>query len=376
VIERFLRRLPWKRFVGVVAIVVGIFVALPAVGSWNLALGFLRQVPYGKPDPLFGNDLSFYLFSLPFLVAIKDWLVTLMVLSAILIALIYFASGEIVFDPRRRGVSRAAVAHGSILLGLFFMIEAVAFFLERYDLLYGDNGVVVGASFTSVHVSLPFLDLLVALSAGAAIASFANIRIGSLRLAFLSLAAVFGTSFVLEPVASALVQRLFVKPNELKLESPYLRSNISSTREAYALGNVAVKPFNAEESLTAQSLADNQATINNIRLWDWQPLLDTYAQLQEIRTYYKFFDADIDRYTLGGKYQQVMLSVRELDQSRLPPNAQTWVNQHVLYTHGNGVVMSPVTRFSPDGLPILFSQNIPPDATGGPSITCRSCPLP
>ena len=369
VIERFLRRLPWKRFVGIAAIVVGFFVAVPATENWSTVLGYLRHVPYGKPDPLFGNDLSFYLFSLPFLVAIKDWLVSLIVLSAILIALIYFASGEIQLDPRRRGLSRAPLAHGSILLAIFFVIEAFAFFLARYDLLYGDNGVVVGAGYTAVHISLPLLDLLIALSVAAAIACLVNIRIASLRVPLLSLAIVFGTSFVFSPIASALIQRLYVKPNELQLESPYLRSNIASTREAYALGNVVVKPFSAEQTLTAQSLADNRSTIDNIRLWDWQPLLDTYAQLQEIRTYYKFFDADIDRYVLGGRDQQVMLSARELDQSRLPSNAQTWVNQHVLYTHGNGVVMSPVTQFSPDGLPLLYLQNIPPDATGGPPIT-------
>ena len=146
-----------------------------------------------------------------------------------------------------------------------------------------------------------------------------------------------------------------------------LQRNIALTREAYNLHQITVKPFPAEQGLTFQSLQDNRATIDNIRLWDWQPLMDTYAQLQEIRTYYKFHDVDIDRYELGGSYQQVMLSARELEPARLPSNAQTWVNLHLLFTHGNGVVMSPVTRKSAEGLPIFYLQDIPPVASGGPA---------
>ena len=135
-----------------------------------------------------------------------------------------------------------------------------------------------------------------------------------------------------------------MKPSELQLETPYIERNIALTRQAYNLQQIAVKPFPVEEGLNFASLEANRATIDNIRLWDWQPLMDTYAQLQEIRTYYKFLDMDIDRYRLGGAYQQVMLSARELEPSLLPSNAQTWVNLHLLFTHGNGVVMSPVTR--------------------------------
>ena len=194
----------------------------------------------------------------------------------------------------------------------------------------------MGASYTDIHVALPILMALIALCCVAAIASFANVRLRSVRIPLASVALVFGTSFVLSPIATALFQRVYVKPNELQLESPYIARNIALTREAYNLRNIVVKPFTADQSLTYRSLQDNRATIDNIRLWDWQPLLDTYAQLQEIRTYYKFHDADIDRYMLGGTYQQVMLSARELESSLLPANAQTWVNLHVLFTHGNG----------------------------------------
>ena len=179
---------------------------------------------------------------------------------------------------------------------------------------------------------------------------------------------VLGSSIVLALVFPALFQRFYVKPNELQLEAPYLQRNIALTQEAYNLRRVTVKPFPAEQGLTFQSLQSNRATIDNIRLWDWQPLMDTYAQLQEIRTYYKFLDVDIDRYTLDGSYQQVMLSARELSPELLPPNAQTWVNLHVFFTHGNGVVMSPVTRKSSEGLPIFYLQDIPPAAFGGPAV--------
>jgi uncharacterized membrane protein (UPF0182 family) len=152
------------------------------------------------------------------------------------------------------------------------------------------------------------------------------------------------------------------------LETPYLQRNIALTREAYNLRQFTVKPFPAEQGLTFQSLDQNRATIDNIRLWDHQPLMDTYAQLQGIRTYYKFLDVDIDRYEIGRSYQQVTLSARELEPEQLPSNAQTWVNLHLLFTHGDGVVMSPVTRKSAEGLPIFYLQDIPPVASGGPAI--------
>ena len=369
VIERFVRGLPWRPLVKGISVVIGILVALGWAADWNLALSYIFQAPYGRSDPLYGNDFSFYLFSLPAFVAIKDWMLLVLVLSALLAALVYWACGEIAFDARRRFVSATAAAHGSVLLGLFFVVEAWSFYLDRYLLLYGDNGVVVGASYTDIHVKLPILIALIALCCVAAFASFVNVRLRSARIPLASAALVFGISFVLSPVATALFQRVYVKPNELQLESPYIARNIALTREAYRLGNIVVKPFTAEQSLTYQSLQDNRATIDNIRLWDRQPLLDTYAQLQEIRTYYKFHDADIDRYLLGDTDQQVMLSPRELESSLLPANAQTWVNLHVLFTHGNGLVMSPVTRTSPEGLPIFYLQDIPPVASGGPAVS-------
>ena len=209
---------------------------------------------------------------------------------------------------------------------------------------------------------------LVGLASAAAIAAWANMRVRTYKLPLAAAVLVFGGSFVLVLAFPAVFQRVYVKPNELQLEAPYIQRNIALTQEAYNLRQITVKPFPAEQELTFQSLQDNRATIDNIRLWDWQPLMHTYAQLQEIRTYYKFHNVDVDRYELDGSYQQVMLSARELEPALLPPNAQTWVNLHVLFTHGNGVVMSPVTRRTAEGLPIFYLQDIPPVASGGPAV--------
>src|SRR5579871_5163509 len=368
-LDQLLRRVPWRLLVAAAALVVALPIAAGWTANWTLALNGIFQVPYGHSDPLFGRDFSFYLFSLPLLVAVKNWLLLVIVLAALFAGLIYYGAGGALAFGARRFVPPAAAMHGSVLLGAFFAVLAWSFWLARYQLLYSDNGVVVGASFTDVHVRLPVLTLLAALALIAALASFANVRLRTKRIPLIAVVLVFGTSLVLLPLGATLFENVFVKPNELKLELPYIARNIALTREAYDLSNIVVRPFTADETLTYRSIEDNRATIDNIRLWDQQPLLDTYSQLQEIRTYYRFFNADIDRYTLGGTYQQVMLSARELDSSLLSPNAQTWVNQHLLFTHGNGVVMSPVTRTSPEGLPVFDLQNIPPVATGGPPVT-------
>jgi uncharacterized protein len=361
--------LPWRLLVPGSAVILGMLIALGEVGQWALVLRFIEQAPYGERDPLFGKDIGFYLFSLPAYVALKNWLLVTLIFAALLAGAVYWAHGGIVLDAQRRSMSSAAAKHGSILLGLFFALKAWSYGLDRFLLLYDDNGVVVGAGYADVHVELPILWALVALSCLAALVACANVRAPGFKLPIAAAGLVFGSSFALGVVFPALFQRFYVKPSELELEAPYIQRNIAFTQEAYNLRQIIVKPFPAEQGLTFKSLQDNLPTIDNIRLWDWQPLLDTYAQLQEIRTYYKFRDVDVDRYELDGSYQQVMLSARELEPTLLPQNAQTWVNVHLLFTHGNGVAMSPVTRKSSEGLPIFYLRDIPPVASGGPAIS-------
>jgi uncharacterized membrane protein (UPF0182 family) len=368
VLEFMRHRLPWPRVIGGVAILVALLVAWGETRNWSIFLQFLRQVPAGANDPLYGNDISFYLFTLPAYVVFKNWMFLTLFLSAILAALVYWVHGEIESDPP--SISPTAIAHGSALLGCFFAVKAWSYNLDRYHLLYGDNGVVVDASYTDIHVELPVLWLLMALAVAAALASWSNLKVRTYKLPLAAAVMVFGTSMVLGEMAPALFQRLYVRPNELQLERPYIERNIALTQQAYNLHQVTVAAFPAEQSLAANMLEVNKATPDNIRLWDWRPLMDTYSQMQEIRTYYRFHDVDIDidRYWLDGSYQAVMLSARELKSSLLPSNAQTWVNRHLLFTHGNGAVMSPVTRKNAEGLPLFYLRDIPPVAAGGPEI--------
>jgi uncharacterized protein len=361
--------LMWRLLILAVSLIIGLLIALGEIDNWSTILRFLHQVPYGRNDPLFNKDISFYLFSLPIYIAFKNWLMLILLLASLMAGAIYFVHGEINIDRFPWSASPAAIAHGSVLLGLYFALKTWAYILDRFLLLYDNNGVVVGAGYTDVHVELPVLWLLTGLAAAAAVVSWANVWLRTYRLPMAALVLVFGCSFLFAEVYPGLFERFYVKPSELQLEAPYLRRNIAATQEAYNLQRITVKPFAAEQDLSFQSLQDDRGTIDNIRLWDWQPLMDTYAQLQEIRTYYRFLDVDIDRYHLDGSYQQVMLSARELAPSLLAANAQTWVNLHLLFTHGNGVVMSPVTRKSAEGLPIFYLKDIPPIASGGPTIT-------
>jgi uncharacterized membrane protein (UPF0182 family) len=350
------------------AILLGLLTAAIEISNWDVVLRFLYQTPYGESDPVFGKDIGFYLFSLPAYVALKNWLLLLVFFSAAIAGGVYWVQGDIEFDTPPRGLSPVALTHGSVLLGLYFVVKAWSYGLDRFLLLYSDNGVVVGAGYTDLNVRLPILWLLIGLAAICAIASWGNVRWRTWRIPAAAVALLFGSSFVVAVLFPALFNRFYVKPSELQLETPYIERNIALTRQAYNLQQIAVKPFPVEEGLSFASLEANRATIDNIRLWDVQPLMSTYAQLQEIRTYYKFLDMDIDRYRLGGAYQQVMLSARELEPSLLPSNAQTWVNLHLLFTHGTGVVMSPVTRKTSEGLPTFYLQDIPPIANGGPAI--------
>ncbi|MCP4621102.1 MAG: UPF0182 family protein [Bradyrhizobium sp.] len=361
-------RLPWPSIAVGAAALLALLVAAVEVSNWDIFLRFLYQVPYGAADPLYNKDLGFYLFSLPAYILIKNWMLFTLVLSALFAAAIYWLHGDIKYDVQQRSMSPTVIAHGSVLLGLLFAVKAWSYALDRYLLLYGDNGVVVGASYTDVHVRLPVLWLMIGLSIVAALVAWANLRARSYRLPVAAIMLVVIGSLALSGVVPALFRQFFVRPSELELEKPYIERNIALTRQAYNLDKIAAKPFAAEQKLTFKTLDANKATIDNIRLWDWLPLSDTYAQLQEIRTYYKFHDFDVDRYWLDGSYQSVMLSARELRPSLLPPNAQTWVNRHVLFTHGNGAVMSPVTRKSAEGLPLFYLRDIPPVADGGPRI--------
>ena len=360
IIELSLDKLPWRLIIAAVALLVGLFIGFAQMDNWDTLLKWFYAVPFGRTDPLFGKDLGFYVFSLPFYELIRDWALLVIFLSAAAAAAIYLLRGDIVYQQTGFPVlSAAVIRHLSALLALFFLVKAGGYILQRYDLLTSNNGIVFGAAYTDVHLRLPLLIALAAVSLIAAVGCVYNIWLAGIRLPIAAAILVFAVSIV-QTIVPGLFQSYWVKPDELKLESRYIASNIEFTRYGFGLDNITSAPFPAKGKLTPEVVAANQATIQNIRWWDPRPLLDTYRQLQEIRLYYDFHDIDVDRYVIEGSYRQVLLSARELNQSKLPADAQTWINQRFKFTHGNGIAMNPVNRFDNEGLPVFYVKDIPP----------------
>ena len=360
VIEFSVDKLPLRPIVAGAALIIGLLIGFAQMANWDMILKWYYAVPFGRSDPVFGNDLAFYVFALPFYELLKDWALLIIFLSAAIAVVIYLARGSI--DYQQTGfpaISAAAIRHLSGLLAMFFVAKACGYILQRYDLLTSNNGIVFGAAYTDVHLRLP---LLIALAGAALIATALcayNIWQGGIRLPAAAVLIVFAVSIV-QTIVPGGFQSYWVKPDELKLESRYIATNIEFTRYGFGLDHITSAPFPSKGKLTPEVIAANQATIQNIRWWDPRPLADTYRQLQEIRLYYDFHDIDVDRYTIDGSYRQVLLSARELNQSKLPPDAQTWINQRFKFTHGNGIAMNPVNRFDEEGLPVFYVKDIPP----------------
>ena len=338
-------------------------------GAWDTVIEFRNATAFGRVDPLFGRDLGFYFFELPFWRLLYGWAIALAAGALVLTAAVYVLQRSLVLTARGPRLAAAARTHLLGLGALILVLRAAGFWLDRFDLLYSSRGPVFGASYTDVNAALPVLNVLAVLALLCAAACLVQMsRPGWLFpvAGLVVLIVVWVGGLGLYP---SLLQKFSVKPNELRAEGPYIRHNIRMTRHAYGLDRVQEKDFPAEENLNAAALDRNVLTIKNVRLWDHRPLLTTYGQLQEIRTYYKFLDVDNDRYTLNGEYRQVMLSPRELSYRHLPGQEQNWINEHLTYTHGYGLVVGPVNRISPEGLPEFFVKDIPPLTAGFPKIT-------
>ena len=361
VIELSLDKLPLRLIVAAVALVVGLFIGFAQTRNWDTLLKWLYAAPFGRSDPLFGNDLGFYVFSLPVYELLRDWGLLIIFLSGAIAVGIYLLRGAI--DYQSTGfpkLSAACIRHLSALLAIFYLVKSASYILQRYELLTSQHGIVFGAAYTDVHLRLPLLIALAGASVIAAALCAYNISLAGIRLPIASVALVFAVS-VVETIVPNVIQSFWVKPDELKLESRYIADNIALTRYGFGLDHITSAPFPAKGKLTPEVIAANQATIQNIRWWDPRPLLSTYRQLQELRLYYDFHDIDVDRYSIDGSYRQVLLSARELNQSKLPADAQTWINQRFKFTHGNGIAMSPVNRFDREGLPFFYVKDIPPE---------------
>lgn len=340
-------------------LVFALFAGMQGAAQWDLFQRFIKSTPFGINDPIFGRDIGFYIFKLPFLQQIHATLLTVLVISAMSAGFIYFARRAlIIIPPRTVRLLPGARTHALILLAAFFLTAVLGFWIDLAALLNVKRGVVFGAGYTEATTQIWVLKTLMVLSGVCAAAIVYSIFKPTWRIPVAVIALFLAVLVVGRGAYPAFVQRFKVIPNEIVLEEPYLERNIHYTRLAYGLDNIEDRVFPAEDNLTLEDLKRNDLTIKNIRLWDHGPLLRTFAQIQEIRTYYKFLDVDNDRYTVGGEYRQVMLSPRELSYNALP--SRTWVNEHLTYTHGYGVVMGPVNRITPEGLPEFFIKDIPP----------------
>jgi len=349
-----------KQFFTVGALVVTAMFSFGFYIRWDESLLFVWNMPFGDTDPLFSNDLGFYLFQLPFLELIQSSLLVLTFLTTALLAIIYLFTGLLGMKPGQGfTASEPVLQHLKLNGGLWLLFLSWGFYLDRYGLMFKSDGIVYGAGYTDVLVELPTLWILcvISLVLSGMLLLGRWIKLGKVvpGLAILGVLVFIGGRILMPGV----IQNFSVNPNELELETPYLEHNIDMTRTGFGLNEVREVEYQADDTLTIADIRNNQDAVDNIRLWDPRLLIQTYKQLQEIRSYYEFYSVDNDRYMVDGQKTQMMLSAREIART-LPSQSDTWVNRHMQYTHGYGLTMSPVTQTSSQGEPRLIIRDLPP----------------
>ena len=349
------------------ALLVGVMAAPQGAANWEQVTIFLNAVPFNLQDPQFGQDVGFYIFRLPLLRTIYHWAMFAVGATAVATAAVYLLYRGIEYTPRGLFLGERARVHLLILFGVLIVIKAAGYYLDAFDLLYSRRGVSHGASYADVYGNLPVLRVLTSLALITGALCFTQIFRTGFKFVILGVGALVLVHLLGLNAYPTLLQRFRVTPNEIEAERPFIERTIKSTRFAFGLDKIETKDFPAEEQLTAADVRRNESTINNIRLWDHRPLLTTYAQLQEIRPYYKFVDVDNDRYMIDGRYRQVMLSARELSHQHL--QSRNWINEHLTFTHGHGLVFGPVNQVTSSGQPDFFIKDIPPVSTISLKIT-------
>ena len=339
---------------------------------WNMVLSYLNQYPFSSSDPLFAKDIGFYVFSLPFYLFVREQLLIILLFAALVTVIWYIKEGaiQIIGDlaiTEDKPVSLPKIKIGGnvgkhllVLAAIVVLLIAWGFHLKVYGVLYSTQGPAFGASYTDVNIKIIAYRLLMVLSLLMCLFIIYNAFKLKLKPFLICTGIWVGAIVVLINGLPILVQQFVVKPNELAKESPYIAYNIDFTRQAYNLNNIKEVDFEVNDSLSAEEIRNHDVTIQNIRVWDERPLLQTYRQIQSIRLYYDFNNVDVDRYRFSGQYRQVMLAARELVVDQLPPQAKTWVNRHLIYTHGYGLAMSPVNEVTAEGLPQLMIKDVPP----------------
>lgn len=359
-----------------ISLIASVFLSIVFVSQiWYDFLIYMNKTAFGLADPIFGKDIGFYIFSLPFMNKLYGFLMGLIVVFAIIAVaynMITFATTrapEFDEDANVRPMNIPANVYKKILMaasrqltflgGLFFLLLAFGYYLRVFELLYSARGVVYGARYTDMHVTLPSYYVYIGICLLTALLLMISWRRSSLKLA------AFGplllvVAMVVSGVISAAVQNMIVVPNEIVKEEPYIQNNINYTNYAYALDKVTAKPFAVTQNLTRKDIDENMVTINNIPINDYRPAKDIYNQIQGLKNYYMFNDIDIDRYDINGTYRQVFISARELQSANVPGGqTSSWINRYLKYTHGYGIAMSPVNEVTPSGQPSLFIRDMP-----------------
>ena len=356
IVSQLQKILKWNVILGTA--LLSIIFGLVAQSNWEVILRFFNGQPFALADPVFHREVGFYVFSLPFFHLLRSWLLGALILTIIGSAGVYFLSytvQRLSFD-----FARSVLVHISGLGMAILSLFAWGYWLGIWELVFSKRGMVFGASYADIHAKLPAQWILLAVVIICMILILVSVLRRNFRWPVYAIGGWIVAAILIGALFPTMVQRFQVQPNELALETPYIEYNIQFTREAFALDRVEEQSFAAEKTPSPQDIANNEATINNIRLWDHRPLKDTYNQIQSIRLYYDFYDVDVDRYTIDGQYRQVMLSARELSAEKLAGEAQTWVNRQLQFTHGYGIALSPVNEITTEGLPVLLVKDIPP----------------
>jgi len=345
---------------GRIRVGVALFFALIAgVGvssQWQEWVLFTNRVDFGVKDPQFNQDIGFYVFQLPFLRFIADWLFTGLVIVLFVTAVAHYLNGGIRFQSPFQRVTPQVKAHLSVILAVMALVKTAQYYLDRFNLDFSERGVVTGASYTDVKAQLPALNLLIFISIVAGGLFIWNIWRRGWVLPIIAVGLWGFVSIVIGTIYPAGVQKFRVEPNEYQNEQEYIERNIAATRDAFDLKNIKTESFDYQQNLDNTTVNQNAASIENARLWDPTVTQATYQSLQGLQTFYKIDDVDIDRYKIGDQTRQVVLSAREINSSELP--SQSWVNQHLVYTHGYGIVAAP-TNAADGGNPAFLVSGIP-----------------
>jgi uncharacterized membrane protein (UPF0182 family) len=350
----------------ILAVVAAFLMASFLSSQWITLLKWWYQVPFGKLDPVLGHDAALYVFTLPALELLRGFMLGLVVLGGVAVLAIYFAAGQVVLTPFGLRIEVRARKHLAWLAATLFLVFAMGSWLGRLHEIISPAGIIQGASYADVHGRMPAALALAIASVVSAGLAVATAMTGSTRH-LIAAAAIYALVLLGGEGYASVLQRFVVTPNEQVRETPFMEYNIAATREAFALDRIEERELNGDVTLTRADIERNRETIDNVRLWDHQPLLETFGQIQEIRTYYDFVSVDNDRYRINGQNRQVMLSARELNPAALPN--RTWVNERLVFTHGHGLTLGPVNQVTAEGLPVLFVRDLPPVTTVDLDIT-------